>query len=54
MRINCQEWPLKVTFSPEMVQSFHTRPRVDLSKKGPRIIERQRSLSSTHSSENRG
>ena len=27
VRINCQEWPLKVTFSPEKVQSFRNSPR---------------------------
>ncbi len=26
VRINSQEWPLKVTFSPEKVQSFRNRP----------------------------
>jgi putative transposase len=31
VRINCQEWPLKVTFSPENIQSFS-----QLSDRGPR------------------
>jgi hypothetical protein len=26
VRINCQEWPLKVTFSPENIQSFRNGP----------------------------
>ena len=26
VRINCQEWPLKLTFSPENIQSFRNCP----------------------------
>jgi putative transposase len=54
VRINCQEWPLKVTYSHQKAQSFHPRPRAHLSEKVPGVIERQRSPSSTHSSEPRG
>ena len=33
VRINCQEWPLKVTFSPEKVQSFRNCPIAGPGKK---------------------
>ncbi len=50
VRVNCQEWPLKVTFSPENIQSFRNCPIAAPGEKcsissSPRI---------THSSEPRG
>ena len=54
VRINCQEWPLKLTCSQEKAQSFPTPPRAPASEKRPLIIEKQSSPSSTDSSETRG
>ena len=55
VRINCQEWPLKVTYSHQKAQSFPTPPRPHSSEKAnPMTTERQPPLSSTHSSETRG
>ena len=53
VRINCQEWPLKVTYSHEKAQSF-TLVREPVCPRKDRVIEKQPSLLSTHSSENRG
>jgi len=49
VRINCQEWPLKVTFSPEKIQSFRWAGRRPVEKYSIRP-----SSSITHSSEPRG
>jgi len=32
VRINCQEWPLKVKFSPENIQTFRNRPSAHSSE----------------------
>jgi putative transposase len=49
VRINCQEWPLKVTFSPENIQSFCSCP---IAGPGEKYSIRP-SSSITHSSEPR-
>jgi len=54
VRINCQEWPLKLTYSQEKAQSFPAPPSAHVSGNGRSSTERQPSPSSTHSSETRG